>query len=63
MFANPYLASGIVRERQRDLLAQADQWRKVRQLRNLARASRRADRAERRTSRALKRSRTASLPS
>jgi hypothetical protein len=57
MFTHPYLASEITRERQRDMLAQADQQRLVRQLRDLARASRRTQRAEWRMTRSLKRSR------
>ena len=42
MFTHPYLASQLARERERDMLAQADQQRLARQLRDLARASRQA---------------------
>jgi hypothetical protein len=63
MFTHPHLASEFARERQRDMLAQADQQRLVRQFRDLAKASRRAERAQRRTTRSLKRSRPAVLPS
>lgn len=64
MFSHPYLASELAREQQRDMLAQADQQRLVRQLRDLARASRRAQRASRRMTRSFKRSRRlAVLPS
>ena len=63
MFTHPYPASEIARERQRDMLARADQQRLVRQLRDLARASRRAQRARWRMTRPLKRSRPAALPS
>jgi hypothetical protein len=63
MFTHPYLASELARERQRDMLAQADRQRQARQLRDLVRASRRAERATRRMSRSLQRSRPAVLPS
>ena len=49
MFTHPYLASQLARERQRDMLAQADQQRLARQLRDLARTSPQAGRTERRT--------------
>ncbi len=42
------LASQLARERQRDVLARAEQQRLARQVVALARASRRAERAERR---------------
>jgi len=46
MFTNPYLGMEIARERQRELLAAAEQQRLVRQLRAMARASRQADRTK-----------------
>jgi hypothetical protein len=49
-----YRASQLARERQRELVAQAQQQRRGRQLAALARASRRAERAERRMRRALR---------
>jgi hypothetical protein len=49
MFTHPYFASQLARERERDMLAQADQQRLARQLRDLARTSRQAGRTERRT--------------
>jgi hypothetical protein len=63
MFTHPYLGSQLARERQRDMLAQADQQRLVRQFRDLARASRRAEPAGRRMTRVFKRTRPAALPS
>jgi len=63
MFTHPHPASELARERQRDMLAQADRQRPVHQLRDLARASRRAQRANRRMTRSFKRSRPAALPS
>ncbi len=63
MFTHPHPASELARERQRDMLARADQQRLVRQLRDLARASRRAQRARWRIPRPLKRSRPVALPS
>jgi hypothetical protein len=59
MFIHPYLA----RERQRDMLAQADQQRLVRRVREFARASRREEPTGRRMTRAFKRIRSAALPS
>jgi hypothetical protein len=59
MFTHPYLA----RERQRDMLAQADQQRLARQLRDLARASQGAARAQRRLTRPVRRGDPAALPS
>ncbi len=50
------------RQRQRDMLARADQQRLVRQLREHARASRRAQRAGRLMTRVLRRTRPATLP-
>jgi len=52
MFTHPDLASDFASERQRDMLARADQQRLVRQLRDLARAPRRAQRARWRMTRA-----------
>ena len=49
MFTHPYLASQLARERERDMLVQADQRRLARQLRDLARTSRQAGRTELRT--------------
>ena len=63
MFTHPYIGSQLARERQREMLAQADQQRLVRQLREHARATRRAQRAGRRITRLLKRTRPAALPS
>jgi hypothetical protein len=63
MFTHPYLASELVYERQCDMLAQADQQRLVRQLRDLARASRRAAQVKRRMTHSRKRSRPAVLSS
>ena len=48
MNLHPYVASQLVSERHRELLAQAQRQRLGHQLRALARASRRAERAERR---------------
>jgi hypothetical protein len=53
MFTYPYIGSQLARERQRDMLAEADQRRLVRQLRH-ARASRRAAETEPRLRRALR---------
>ena len=55
MYTHPYLARELARERQRDMVAQADQQRLARQLRDLGRASHRAERAERLTIQSLKR--------
>ena len=63
MFARPCLAGELARERQRDMLAQADQQRLVRQFRDLARVSRRTERAKRQMTRSAERSRLAVLPS
>jgi hypothetical protein len=63
MFIHPRLASELAPKRQHDMLAQAAQQRLVRQLRDLARASRRAERAKRRMTGSLKRCRPAVLPS
>jgi hypothetical protein len=49
MFTQPYIGSQIARERQREMMAQADQ---ERQLRDLARASLDADGTGRRSRRA-----------
>jgi hypothetical protein len=49
MFTHPYIGSQLARERQRDMLAQADQQR---QLRDLASASRDAEGTGRRPRRA-----------
>lgn len=49
------MASQLAKERQREMLAQAEQQRRARQLGALARASRRAERSERRMRRALRR--------
>ena len=51
---HPYVASQLARERHRDMLAQAQQQRRARQLIALARASRRAERAERRMRQAVR---------
>jgi hypothetical protein len=51
MTMHPYIGSENIRERQRDMMAQADRWRLERQLSELAWASRRA-RAGRRQRRA-----------
>ena len=63
MFTFTHLSTGgqLDRQRQRDLLARADQQRLVRQLRDLARKSRRTERAARITG-VLKRTRPATLP-
>jgi hypothetical protein len=63
MFTHPYLARVLVRERQRDLLARADQQRLARQCRNLAKASRRPAPPSRWMARSLRRSHTAALAS
>jgi hypothetical protein len=47
MFTHPYISSALTGDRQREMLARADQQRLVRQLRDHARASRRAERARR----------------
>ena len=63
MFTHPSIGSQLARERQREMLAQADQQRLVRQFREHARASRRFERAGRRMIHLLKRARPAALPS
>jgi hypothetical protein len=50
MFTHPCIGSQLARERQRDMLAQADQRRLLRQLRGQAGAARRAAGTERRRS-------------
>jgi hypothetical protein len=64
MFTFTHLSTGgqLDRQRQRDLLARADQQRLVRQLRERARTSRPTERAGRRITRVLKRTRPATLP-
>lgn len=51
---HPYLASQLTSERQRDLLAHAQQQRTAHRLAAPHKASRRAERAERRARRALR---------
>jgi hypothetical protein len=51
MFTNPYLSRELARDRQREMLAQADQRR---QARELARVSRGTEGTERRPRRALR---------
>ncbi len=63
MFTNPHLACKLAHERQRDMLTKAEHQRLARQLRDLARASRRPARAQRWMTRALKCGRPAALPS
>jgi hypothetical protein len=56
MTLHPHIGSHNSRERQREMMAQAERWRVERQLRDLARASRRAEaggRARRRARRAF----------
>lgn len=55
MYLPPYRADQLVKERQREMLAQAGQQRRGQQLAALARAARRAERAERRMRRAVRR--------
>jgi hypothetical protein len=55
VYLPPYVAGQLVKERQREMLAQAEQQRRGRQLAALARAARRAERAERRMRRAVRR--------
>jgi hypothetical protein len=62
MFTHPYIANQPARQRQREILAQADQQRLLRFLREHARASRRAEQAGRRITRLLKHTRPAALP-
>jgi hypothetical protein len=54
MYMHPYTASQVARERQRDMLAQADHHRLARQLRQHARASQDARATEHRLRRALR---------
>jgi hypothetical protein len=54
VYQPPYLASQLVKQRQRELLAQAERHRQSRHLAVLARASRRAERAERRLRQAIR---------
>jgi hypothetical protein len=42
MYTHPYISLQIARDRQRELIAQADQHRMAREMRDLARASRSA---------------------
>jgi hypothetical protein len=62
MFTHPHLVGELARARQRDMLAQADQQRLVRQFRDLARVPRRTERVRRMT-RSARRSRLALRPS
>jgi hypothetical protein len=48
VYLQPHLASELVKQRHREMRAQATQQRRARQLVALARTSRRAERAERR---------------
>lgn len=54
MYQPPYLASELAKQRQRELLAQADRYRQSRHVAALAKASRRAERAERRLRQAVR---------
>jgi hypothetical protein len=54
MFTHPYIGSQIARERQRDMLAQADQQRWYASFASSPGGSRRADGTERRPHRALR---------
>jgi hypothetical protein len=54
MFNHPYITGELARQRQRDMLAQADRQRLGRQLLALARTSRRAEATERRLHGALR---------
>ena len=63
MFTHPYIGSQLARERQREMLAQANQQRLVQQLREHARTTQRAQRAVRRIPRLFRRIRPAVLPS
>lgn len=63
MFMHPYSCSQLADERQRELLAQADQQRPRRQPRKDARTSRRTERAGRRMIRLFRRTRLAALSS
>jgi len=52
MTMHPHISRENIRERQREMIAQADRWRLERQLSDLARASRRAQAGRRRQRRA-----------
>ena len=54
MYVHPYLAAQLAKERHREMVAQAQQQRRGRQLAALARAGRRAEPAERRMRRAVR---------
>ncbi len=54
MCTNPYLSSELARERQREMLARAEQQRLVRQLRAQHRESQQGQRSYRRIHRALR---------
>ena len=54
MFTNPYISIELAKERQREMLAHAEQQRRARPLVALAGASRQAQRAERRMNHALR---------
>jgi hypothetical protein len=61
MFTHPYIGSQLVCERQRELLARANQQRLVQHLRAHARAAQCAQRAVRRLPRMFRRIRPAAL--
>lgn len=63
MFTHPHLASGLARDRQREMSLRRPSSATLRQLRDLVTASRRAEPTQRRMARSLKRSRPAALPS
>ena len=54
MYQHPYIAGQLARQRQREILAQAEQHRRARQVLALARAARRARWAERRIRQAIR---------
>ena len=54
MYQHPYIASQVAKQRQREILAQAEQHRRARQVLALARASQRAGRAEHRIRQAIR---------
>ena len=62
MYTNPHIGGEVARQRQRDMIAQAQQQRLVREARDLTRVSRRAAWAKRWMIRSSKR-RPAVLPS
>jgi hypothetical protein len=62
MFTHPCIANQPACQRQREILAQADQQHLLRFVREHARASRRAEQAGRRITRLLKHTRPAALP-